>query len=109
LGVPTGTPLHAAAGGRVILVQSEAESGGYGSFTCVEHTVQVVTCYAHQSRVLVHQGEVVARGQVIGLSGCTGRCFGPHLHFEVRVNGRVICPARYLAVSTSSMCWSGSA
>ncbi|MDX6663858.1 MAG: hypothetical protein QOG68_64, partial [Solirubrobacteraceae bacterium] len=53
-------------------------------------------CYAHQSRFATSTGAHVAQGQVIGYSGCTGRCFGDHLHFEVRINGQVTNPLNYL-------------
>jgi murein DD-endopeptidase MepM/ murein hydrolase activator NlpD len=96
IGVPSGTPIRAAAGGRVALVQSEAASGGYGNFTCIQHTGAMATCYAHQSVIRVSLGQQVSQGQVIGLTGCTGRCFGPHLHFEVRINGAVTNPLNYL-------------
>jgi murein DD-endopeptidase MepM/ murein hydrolase activator NlpD len=96
IGVPSGTPIHAAAAGRVALVQSEAQSGGYGNFTCIQHTGAMATCYAHQSVIRVSLGQQVSQGQIIGLSGCTGRCFGPHLHFEVRINGAVTNPLNYL-------------
>ena len=96
IGVPSGTPIRAAAAGRVALVQSEAASGGYGNFTCIQHTGAMATCYAHQSVIRVSVGQQVNQGQVIGLTGCTGRCFGPHLHFEVRINGAVTNPLNYL-------------
>jgi murein DD-endopeptidase MepM/ murein hydrolase activator NlpD len=96
IGVPSGTPIHAAAAGKVVLMQSEAASGGYGNFTCVQHTGTLSTCYAHQSRFLTSLGAHVSQGQVIGLSGCTGRCYGDHLHFETRVNGSVVNPLNYL-------------
>jgi murein DD-endopeptidase MepM/ murein hydrolase activator NlpD len=96
IGVPSGTPIRAAAAGRVALLQSEAASGGYGNFTCIQHTGAMATCYAHQSAFRVSLGQRVSQGQVIGLSGCTGRCFGPHLHFEVRINGAVTNPLNYL-------------
>jgi len=84
--VPNGTRLAAAAPGRVTLVCADVSPcTGYGNFTCVQHGARLSTCYAHQSAVLVRPGAVVRRGQTIGLSGCTGRCFGPHLHFEVRL------------------------
>ena len=98
IGVPTGTPILAAAAGRVSVVQPSGSSGGYGNFTCLQHTSALTTCYAHQQRFLVRVGEVVGRGQPIGISDCTGRCYGSHLHFEVRLDGRVVCPARYLGV-----------
>jgi murein DD-endopeptidase MepM/ murein hydrolase activator NlpD len=96
IGVPSGTPIRAAAAGRVALVQSAGASGGYGNFTCIQHTGALSTCYAHQSRIGVSVGQSVSQGQVIGYSGCTGLCFGPHLHFEVRINGAVTNPLNYL-------------
>jgi murein DD-endopeptidase MepM/ murein hydrolase activator NlpD len=96
IGVPTGTPIRAAAAGRVALLQSAASSGGYGNYTCIQHTSTMATCYAHQSRFAVSLGQQVSQGQVIGYSGCTGLCFGPHLHFEVRINGSVVNPLDYL-------------
>ena len=96
IGVPTGTPIHAAGSGRVVLMQGEGSSGGYGNFTCVQHTAVMSTCYAHQSRFATSLGASVSQGQVIGYSGCTGRCYGPHLHFEVRINGGVVNPLNYL-------------
>ncbi len=60
---------------------------GYGQYTCINHGGGVATCYAHQSSIGVSVGQSVTQGQVIGSVGCTGHCFGPHLHFEVRING----------------------
>jgi murein DD-endopeptidase MepM/ murein hydrolase activator NlpD len=96
IGVPAGTPIRAAAAGRVVLMQPESASGGYGNFTCIQHTASMSTCYAHQSRFGTSMGANVSQGQVIGYSGCTGRCFGDHLHFEVRINGSVVNPMGYL-------------
>jgi murein DD-endopeptidase MepM/ murein hydrolase activator NlpD len=96
IGVPSGTPIRAAAGGKVVLMQPESASGGYGNFTCIQHTASLSTCYAHQSRFATSIGASVSQGQVIGYSGCTGRCFGPHLHFETRINGSVVNPMNYL-------------
>jgi murein DD-endopeptidase MepM/ murein hydrolase activator NlpD len=93
IGVPTGTPIHAADSGRVSIAGSQ---GGYGNFTCIQHTASLATCYGHQSRIMVSVGQSVSQGQVIGLTGCTGLCFGPHLHFEVRINGAVTNPLNYL-------------
>ena len=56
----------------------------------------MATCYAHQSSYAVSQGASVGQGQVIGYVGCTGHCFGPHLHFEVRINGTPVDPLGYL-------------
>lgn len=96
IGVPAGTPIRAAAAGRVALMQSVGASGGYGNFTCIQHTQVMATCYAHQSRFATSLGARVSQGQVIGYVGCTGRCFGDHLHFEVRLNGAVTNPLNYL-------------
>jgi murein DD-endopeptidase MepM/ murein hydrolase activator NlpD len=96
IGVPSGTPIRAAAAGTVILEQSEASSGGYGNFTCIDHGGGLSSCYAHQQSFAVSQGAQVSQGQVIGYSDCTGLCFGPHLHFEVRVNGTPVDPMGYL-------------
>jgi peptidoglycan DL-endopeptidase CwlO len=96
IGVPAGTPIRAAAAGRVALMQSAGASGGYGNFTCIQHTGAMSTCYAHQSRFATSLGASVSQGQVIGYVGCTGLCFGDHLHFEVRINGAVTNPLNYL-------------
>ena len=96
IGVPNGTPIRAAAAGKVVLMQPEAASGGYGNFTCIQHAGPLSTCYAHQSRFATSMGAQVSQGQIIGYTGCTGRCFGPHLHFETRVNGAVVNPMNYL-------------
>ncbi|HET7590637.1 MAG TPA: peptidoglycan DD-metalloendopeptidase family protein [Solirubrobacterales bacterium] len=96
IAVPEGTPIRAALGGTVSLQQSEAESGGYGNYTCLDHRGGLSTCYAHQSSFAVSLGQSVSQGDVIGYTGCTGYCFGPHLHFEVRINGSVTDPMGYL-------------
>lgn len=92
----TGTPIRAAAAGTVALIQSEGSSGGYGNYTCIQHSGSISTCYAHQSSIGVSGGQQVSQGQVIGAVGCTGHCFGPHLHFEVRANGVPVDPLGYL-------------
>jgi peptidoglycan DL-endopeptidase CwlO len=80
----------------VAFTQPEASSGGYGNYTCINHGGGISTCYAHQSRFGTTAGAHVSQGQVIGSSGCTGHCFGPHVHFEVRVNGTPVDPLGYL-------------
>ena len=91
-----GTPIHAADAGRVVLMQGVGASGGYGNYTCVQHTATMSTCYAHQSRFGTSLGARVAQGQVIGYVGNTGHSFGAHLHFEVRINGQPVSPLSYL-------------
>ena len=93
IGVPEGTPIRAAATGRVILM---APTGGYGNYTCIQHAGPLSTCYGHQSRFATHVGASVRQGEIIGYTGCTGLCFGPHLHFETRINGSVVNPMNYL-------------
>jgi murein DD-endopeptidase MepM/ murein hydrolase activator NlpD len=89
----SGTPIRAAASGRVIL---QGPTGGYGNYTCIGHGGGISTCYAHQSRYATSSGQSVSQGQVIGYVGCTGHCFGDHLHFEVRINGSPVDPLGYL-------------
>ena len=96
IAVPSGTPIRAAADGTVIFTEPESSSGGYGNYTCIDHGSGLSTCYAHQSRFAVVPGQSVSQGQVIGYTGCTGYCLGPHLHFEVRVGGAVTDPMSYL-------------
>lgn len=93
IAAPAGTAIRAADSGQVVLAGPQ---GGYGNFTCIAHSSSLFTCYAHQGRILVRSGDVVAQGQVIGAVGCTGLCFGFHVHFEVRVGGRVTDPTAYL-------------
>ena len=93
IGVPTGTPIHAAAAGKVLYCGWES---GYGNLVMIDHGGGIATLYGHQSRIVASCGEEVAQGQVIGYSGCTGFCTGPHVHFEVRVNGTPVDPLGYL-------------
>jgi murein DD-endopeptidase MepM/ murein hydrolase activator NlpD len=96
IAVPSGTPIRTAAAGTVIFTEPEASSSGYGNFTCIDHGGGLSTCYAHQESFAVSAGQQVAQGQVIGYSDCTGHCFGPHLHFEVRIDGTPTDPMGYL-------------
>ncbi len=93
IGVPAGTPIRAADSGTVRVASM---NGGYGNYTCIAHSASLSSCYAHQSRFAVSVGQNVSKGQVIGYIGCTGFCFGDHLHFEVRINGQVTSPMNYL-------------
>jgi murein DD-endopeptidase MepM/ murein hydrolase activator NlpD len=89
-----GTPIYAAAGGVVVAVESHPQ---YGNVVEVDHGNKLVTRYAHASRFHVKQGDIVKRGQMIAEVGSTGRSTGPHLHFEVLVEGVHQDPARFLA------------
>jgi len=93
IAVPTGTPVVAAAAGRVI---SSGWSGGYGNLVVVDHGGGVATAYAHNSRLLVSPGQSVGQGTTLALAGSTGNSTGPHVHFEVRVNGGAVDPMGYL-------------
>ena len=92
-GVAAGTPIRAAGDGVVVLA---GPYGGYGNATVIDYGNALATLYGHQSALLVAPGDRVTRGQVIGRSGCTGYCTGPHLHFEVRVYGTPVDPLPYL-------------
>jgi murein DD-endopeptidase MepM/ murein hydrolase activator NlpD len=89
----TGAPIVAAASGTVISV---GYMGGYGNLVVVDHGGGLATAYAHLSGYAVGSGQAVTQGQVVGYVGCTGHCYGPHLHFEVRVNGAAVDPLGYL-------------
>jgi murein DD-endopeptidase MepM/ murein hydrolase activator NlpD len=88
-----GTPIRAAAGGTVVIASAQ---GGYGNCTVIAHVGGLGTLYAHQSRLAVHVGQRVKRGDVIGYVGSTGASTGPHLHFEVRVLGALADPLPWL-------------
>jgi murein DD-endopeptidase MepM/ murein hydrolase activator NlpD len=93
IAVPAGTPIRAANSGKVILA---APTGGYGNYTCIDHGSGLSSCYAHQSSYATSVGASVSQGDVIGYVGCTGSCFGDHLHFEIRINGAAVDPLGYL-------------
>jgi murein DD-endopeptidase MepM/ murein hydrolase activator NlpD len=93
IGVPYGTPIHAAASGTIVLA---GWTGGYGNYTCIDHGGGLATCYGHQSSYAASSGAQVSQGQVIGYVGNTGHSFGAHLHFEVRINGNPVDPLGYL-------------
>jgi murein DD-endopeptidase MepM/ murein hydrolase activator NlpD len=90
---PTGRPITAAKSGKVILA---GWSGGYGNLVVIDHGGGLSTAYAHQSRIAVKVGDPVTQGALIGFIGSTGHSTGPHLHFEVRVNGAARDPLPYL-------------
>ncbi len=84
LGTPTGTTVHAAAAGTVIISKDSGWNGGYGNYIVIKHPNGTQTLYAHLSTNAVGVGQSVSRSQAIGESGSTGQSTGPHLHFEVR-------------------------
>jgi murein DD-endopeptidase MepM/ murein hydrolase activator NlpD len=93
IAVPTGTPIRAAASGVV------AEAGVdsmYGRYILIDHADSYQTMYGHASRTLVGAGDSVVTGEVIGLTGSTGRSTAPHLHFEIRLNGRTVDPRQLI-------------
>lgn len=96
IAAPYGTPIRAAAAGRVT---TASYSGGYGNLVVIEHPGAYATAYGHQSRIAVYVGEIVEQGQVIGYVGSTGNSTGNHLHFEVRINGKVTNPIDTLSTT----------
>jgi murein DD-endopeptidase MepM/ murein hydrolase activator NlpD len=88
-----GTPIHATAAGTVELV---APTGDYGNLVIIDHGFGLVTRYGHMSKFNVWQGEHIRRGDVIGYVGATGRATGPHLHYEVLANGKLMNPLQLL-------------
>lgn len=93
IAAPTGRPITAAKSGKVILA---GPSGGYGNLVVVDHGGGLSTAYAHQSRIAVSVGDPVTQGGLLGYVGSTGHSTGPHLHFEVRMNGAARDPLPYL-------------
>ncbi len=93
IGAGMGTPIKAAAAGTVLVAGYD---GGYGNLVVIDHGNSLATAYAHQSQLAVSVGQQVSQGQVIGYVGSTGFSTGPHLHFEVRVNGSPVDPMGYL-------------
>ncbi len=94
ISAPEGSPISASAPG--VVIYAAMNGGGYGNLVLVDHGGGMVTAYAHQSRIAVSVGQSVSRGQLLGYVGCTGSCTGPHVHFEVRINGSTQDPMAYL-------------
>ena len=91
LASPHGSEIRATADG---VVSKAAQNGGYGLYVALTHSGDIETSYGHMSRLNVSAGQRVRRGQVIGYVGSTGLATGPHLHYEVRVNGKPVNPER---------------
>lgn len=94
IAAPAGQPIYAAEDG--VVITSGWSRGGYGNYIIIDHGDGVQTLYAHNSRNLVERGDRVSKGQVIGRIGSTGRSTGPHVHFEVRLDGNRVNPLEYL-------------
>lgn len=88
-----GTPIHASADGVVSYAGWES---GYGNLVKINHSNQIQTCYGHCSRILVRVGQHVKKGDIIARVGSTGHSTGPHVHFEIRLNGTAKNPLDYL-------------
>jgi murein DD-endopeptidase MepM/ murein hydrolase activator NlpD len=93
IAVPSGTPVGAAASGTVIFA---GWMSGYGNLVAIDHGNGLSTAYGHNSSLVVSVGQTVSAGAVIAYSGSTGHSTGPHVHFEVRVNGTPVDPLGYL-------------
>ncbi len=93
IAVPSGTPVVASASGTVIVA---GWVGGYGNLVVIDHGGGIATAYGHNTSVAVGVGQSVGQGQVIAISGSTGHSTGPHVHFEVRLNGAPVDPLGYL-------------
>ncbi|MGB9680197.1 MAG: M23 family metallopeptidase [Minisyncoccia bacterium] len=94
IAVPVGTPVKAAGSGTVTYA---GWLSGYGKAIMIDHGYGITSVYGHNSEILVKVGQTVKRGDIIAKSGNTGRSTGPHVHFEVRLNGNPIDPMKYLA------------
>jgi len=93
IAVDSGVPIKAAEDGTVIFAGS---NGGYGNCVIIDHGGGISTLYAHASRILVQKGQDVRKGQTVALVGTTGLSTGPHLHFEVRIDGKTDDPLKWL-------------
>ncbi len=88
-----GTPVYATGDG--LIVRADYSSGGYGNIVVISHGFGYESYYAHLSKILVKPGQKVKRGDLIGLVGTTGRSTGPHLHYEIRINGKPVNPVNF--------------
>jgi murein DD-endopeptidase MepM/ murein hydrolase activator NlpD len=90
---PLGAHIFSASAGKVV---NAGHKAAYGNMVDIDHGFGIVTRYAHMSRILVKEGDIVHKGQQIGFQGSTGRSTGPHLHYEVRINDRPVNPVKFL-------------
>lgn len=102
IAAPKGTKIYAADSGIIIVAGAKPQYRGYGNIVIIDHgcrrgdTKSYSTVYAHQSKILVQEGDIVTKGDVIGLVGSTGYSTGPHLHFEVREDGIPVNPVNFI-------------
>jgi murein DD-endopeptidase MepM/ murein hydrolase activator NlpD len=96
ISAPRGTPIVAAKDGIVVVTGRKAGYGGYGNTVEIKHDDGFTTRYAHLSKMEVKEGDVVKAGDIIGFVGCTGRCTGPHCHFEIRYHDVPLNPLYFL-------------
>lgn len=89
--------IYAVKSGKVLLTNTSGYGGGYGNYVVIDHGGGLTTLYAHMSSVKVSEGQMVSQGTVIGITGSTGASTGPHLHYEVRINGVYQNPLNYLS------------
>ena len=92
IAAPTGSPVKAPADGKVLFA---GYKGGYGLTVILDHGGELTTLFGHNSRLFVSEGDVVKRGQEISLVGTTGHSTGPHVHYEVRIEGQAVNPTRF--------------
>ena len=100
LAAPTGTPIYATADG---IVGRADWFSSYGLFISIDHGAELETRYAHMSKLAVSAGETVKKGDIIGYVGSTGRSTGPHLHYEVRVDGLAVDPIPYMVETQAQL------
>lgn len=93
IAVPTGTSVKAAGAGKVTFA---GWNGGYGYLVMIDHGYGIVSMYGHNSKILVSEGDTVSRGDIIAKSGSTGRSTGPHVHYEIQVNGVIKNPRSFI-------------
>ena len=90
---PKGYPVRSTAAGTVAIAEY---NGGYGKMVEIDHGNGVTTRYGHLSRISVKTGDTIAKGALVGRAGSTGRSTGPHVHYEIRIDGEAIDPMRYI-------------
>lgn len=106
LAAPTGTPVYATADG---IINRADWYSSYGLFISINHGAAMETRYAHLSRLAVAAGDSVKKGDLIGYVGSTGRSTGPHLHYEVRVDGLAVNPIPYMVESEAQLAYARDA